>query len=109
MHILVDAARAGDTGPSGSQSSARLNELAFENEHELREFVRMNREPRSWFEAHDLHLPAIGRGNVLDEHTRRERGRPPRKILRVHACRGAGFEHGHSARALTVSPGAEDR
>jgi hypothetical protein len=51
--ILIDASGTGDTRPPRSQPPAALEELAFEDEDELRAFVRVGREPRPGLEAHD--------------------------------------------------------
>ena len=53
MHIFIDASCAGDARPPRSESLARLDELALEDEDELRPLVRTNRKARSWLESHE--------------------------------------------------------
>src|SRR5437867_2920216 len=103
-HILVDASRASDSRPSGSESSARLDELTLEDEDELRALVGMSRKPRSRLASHDLHLPAVRRRDVLHEHTRREGGWPPWKVAGVYAAHGAAVNPVHRPRLSSPSP-----
>jgi len=98
MHIFVDASCAGDTRPSAAQSSPRLDELTFEDEHKLWKLMGVNREPCSWLESNDPHLPAICLRDVLHEHTRSERRRPPREVRRVRTRQGTAFKPAHRLR-----------
>src|SRR5262245_6105067 len=85
-HVLVDAAGAGDAGPAGPEPPACLNELALEDEDELRVLMRVKGKPRPGLAADDLHLPAVGDRDVFHEHARREARRPPRDVRGVHAA-----------------------
>src|SRR5205823_12401735 len=106
MHIFIDAACAGDARPPRSKSLAGLDEFALEDEDELRPLVPMNRKPRPGLESHDLHLPAVCRGDILHEHAGCECGWPPGKVVGVDAHRSPAFEHVHSS-ALRDTPLSE--
>jgi len=92
VHVLVDAAGAGHARPAGPQAPSRLDELAFEDEHELRSLMSVEGKPRPRLEADDLHFPAVGDRDVLHVDSGAEARRPPREALRVHAAQGASLE-----------------
>src|SRR5713101_5160349 len=95
MHIFVDASCTDDTGPSRPQSSARLDEFTFEDKDKLWKLVGVDPKPSSGSAAHDLHFPAICRGDVLHEHTRGERRRSPWEAVGVHTPQGTTFKPTH--------------
>src|SRR5215510_8473853 len=92
MHVLINAPCACDTGPSGPQSSTSLDEFTFEDEKKLGSLVCMNREPSSWLESYDLHLPAVRRCDILHEHARGERRRPPGNVSGVYTRQRTAFK-----------------
>src|SRR5262249_15423650 len=93
VHVLVDAAGAGDARPAGPEPPACLDEVALEDEDELGALVRVKGKPRPGLAADGLHLPAVATRDVLHEHDRREARRPPREVRRVHAAHFARLEH----------------
>src|SRR4030095_7540664 len=84
MHVLVDRSRAGDAGPSRADPTARLHELALEDEQELGALVPVDRKPGARLEAYELHLPAVRDRDVLHEPSRRHGRRPPGVVGDVH-------------------------
>jgi hypothetical protein len=65
VYVEVNASGARDTGPSGSESSATLDELALQYVEELRALMGVTWKTRSHRAANDLHLPPVGRRDVL--------------------------------------------
>jgi hypothetical protein len=76
-HVVVNAARTGDACPSDTEASASLNQFTLEHEEELRPHVAMCWEAPAGLNTHELHLPAVGRGDVFHKNSRGECGRPP--------------------------------
>lgn len=58
--------------PSAPQLLPFNYELAFKDVYELRALMGVERKSCAGFESDDLHLQAIGHGNVLDKHSRSE-------------------------------------
>ena len=58
--------------PSATQMLPFNYEFAFKNVYELRALMGMERKSCAGFEPDDLHLQAVGHGNVLHKHSRGE-------------------------------------
>src|SRR4029450_6544208 len=97
MHVLLDRSRARDAvpspadrpragaaAPSRADPTARLHELALEDEQDLGALVPVDRKPGARLEAYELHLPAVRDRDVLHEHSRRHGRRPPGEVGDVH-------------------------
>src|SRR5687768_14170128 len=95
MDVPVDRSRAGDTRPSGAQTAPVLDELALQDEQELRTLVSMRWESRSRVEPDDLHLPAVGDGDVPHEDPGRHRRWPPGQVIDLNRAERTARECAH--------------